>query len=83
VTTGIVQDYEASFAKLKSWPVDVFLAPHPEFFRMQQKRALVSPGAANPFIDSKEFPAYIARSEADFHTQLAAQQSSFDMDAGP
>jgi metallo-beta-lactamase class B len=76
---GIVADYEKTFAKARTLQVDVFLAPHPEFFRMSEKRARLIAGAsaqdsANPFIDSHAFGVFIAASEADFRRQLAAQQ---------
>jgi metallo-beta-lactamase class B len=68
----IVADYETTFARAKTLRVDVFLAPHPEFYGMQEKRARLQQGGANPFIDPAEFPAFIAQSEADFRKQLAA-----------
>jgi metallo-beta-lactamase class B len=71
---GIVADYEKTFAKAATLKVDVFLAPHPEFFGMERKRALRSATGPNPFIDPQEFAAYIANSQADFRRQLAAQQ---------
>jgi metallo-beta-lactamase class B len=71
---GIVADYEKTFAKARTFQVDVFLAPHPEFFRLDEKRARLAAGGANPFIDPKEFAAYITASEADFRRQLTAQQ---------
>jgi metallo-beta-lactamase class B len=74
---GIVSDYEKTFAKAKTMHVDVFLAPHPEFFRMAQKRAAQKAGAsANPFIDPNAFQPFIARAEADFRKQLAAQEAA-------
>jgi metallo-beta-lactamase class B len=76
---GIVADYEKTFARARTLQVDVFLAPHPEFFRMSDKRARLTadgaaPGGSNPFIDSREFGAFITTSEADFRRQLATQQ---------
>lgn len=74
---GIVADYEKTFAKARTLQVDVFLGPHPEFFRMSDKRTRLSVGAqegSNPFIDPQEFGAFIAASEADFRRQLATQQ---------
>jgi metallo-beta-lactamase class B len=71
---GIVADYQQTFAKARKLPVDVFLAPHPEFFALDEKRARLAPDAANPFIDAQEFAAFIARSQTDFERQLAAQQ---------
>jgi metallo-beta-lactamase class B len=70
---GIVADYESTFAKARTFKVDVFLAPHPEFFHMQEKRAQQQHGGANPFIDPTAFAAYMERSEADFRKQLEAQ----------
>ena len=74
---GIVADYEKTFARARTLQVDVFLAPHPEFFHMDEKRARLAAGgetSPNPFIDAKEFAAYIAASEADFRRQLTLQQ---------
>ena len=68
----IVADYEKTFAKAKTFQVDVFLAPHPEFYGMQAKRARLAGGGANPFIDPREFAAHLAQSEAAFRKQLAA-----------
>jgi metallo-beta-lactamase class B len=72
---GIVADYESTFRKAKTLKADIFLAPHPEFFNMQEKRERLGHGGANPFIDPTAFPAFIERSEADFHRQLEAQQA--------
>jgi metallo-beta-lactamase class B len=68
---GIVSDYEKTFAKTKTMKVDVFLAPHPEFFHMAEKRAQIGQSAANPFVDPKEFPEFMEKTEAAFRTALA------------
>lgn len=73
--SGIVADYETTFRKARTLKVDVFLAAHTEFFDMQAKRARLNQGGVNPFIDPAAFGAFIDRSEADFHKQLAAQLS--------
>jgi metallo-beta-lactamase class B len=70
---GIVADYEKTFARAQSLRVDVFLAGHPEFFNLHEKRARMEQGGANPFIDSAEFHAYMRRSQSEFRRQLAAQ----------
>jgi metallo-beta-lactamase class B len=75
---NIVRDYEATFAKLEQLEVDVFLAPHPEFFGMERKRALIGKSEHNPFIDPNEFHAFIAKSEQDFHAQLALQREKLE-----
>lgn len=72
---GIVADYEKTFARAKTLTVDVFLGAHPEFFRMQEKRAQLGSGR-NPFIDPREFQAYMIESEADFRRKLSAQKES-------
>jgi metallo-beta-lactamase class B len=73
---GIVDDYRKAFAKLKTIKADVFLAPHGEQFDMAAKRAKLSAGGPNPFVDPGELGRTIARSEADFETQLVKQQEA-------
>ncbi len=73
---GVVADYEKTFARAQSLRVDVFLAGHPEFFNLHQKRARMGEGGPNPFIDSAEFHAYMQRSQTEFRRQLAAQQAA-------
>jgi hypothetical protein len=36
---------------VESLPCDVFLSPHPGFFRMQQKLQALTTGENNPFIE--------------------------------
>jgi metallo-beta-lactamase class B len=47
-------DYRRRFDTLAKLPCDVFLAPHPGFFHMDDKRAKLAAGGANPFIDPGE-----------------------------
>jgi metallo-beta-lactamase class B len=70
---GIVTDYRQTFARAKDMKVDVLLAPHPEMYRMQDKRALISDGAPNPFVNPGEFNAYAATLEKAFEDALAKQ----------
>lgn len=72
----IVSDYEHSFAKLRQLPCDVFLAPHGGFFHLDEKRARMGKGGANPFIDPAEFRAFLKRSEQDFYRELKVQQAT-------
>jgi metallo-beta-lactamase class B len=72
---GIVEDYEKTFLRAKTLKVDVFLGAHPEFFGMAAKRARLAAGAPNPFIDPRQFSAYMVKSEADFRRLLAEQQA--------
>jgi metallo-beta-lactamase class B len=70
----IVSDYEHSFKKLRQLPCDVFLAPHGGFFHLDEKRARLGKGGANPFIDRAEFGAFLNQSEQDFYRELKRQQ---------
>lgn len=72
---GIVGDYQATFAKLKTIKADVFLAPHAESFKLADKRARLG-AEPNPFVDPTELQAAIASSERDFKKALAKQQEA-------
>lgn len=72
----IVSDYQRSFAKLRQLPCDVFLAPHGGFFHLDEKRARMGNGRANPFIDSSEFRTFLEQSERDFDRELKKQQGN-------
>lgn len=73
---GIVDDYRATFAKVKAMKVDVLLGPHPEVYNMQDKRAQMKDGTPNPFVKSGENATYIAGLEQDFDKQLAKQTAA-------
>ena len=73
---GIVTDYRKTFARAKDMKVDVLLAPHPEMYRMQDKRAMLSDGAPNPFVNPGEFNAYAATLEKAFEDALAKQTAA-------
>jgi metallo-beta-lactamase class B len=74
--SGIVADYRKTFARAKDVKVDVLLAPHPEMYRMQDKRAMLSDGAPNPFVNPGEFNAYAATLEKAFEDALAKQTAA-------
>lgn len=71
----IVQDYRASFTRLKTMKADIFLAPHGGQFHMEEKLARVKPGAPNPFIDPSELQDMVQKAEAAFNKDLARQQA--------
>ena len=73
---GIRADFEATFARLKSLPCDVFLAPHTRFFKMDDKLARRKAGGANPFIDPASYREYVAGSERQFREHLAREQQA-------
>ena len=70
---GIVDDYRKTFARAKAMKVDVLLAPHPEMYKMAEKRAKLADGAPNPFVNPAEFNDYAAMLEKAFEDALAKQ----------
>ena len=75
---AIAQDFKASFARLKTMPVDILLAAHGDQMRLDRKLAALKanpkpPEGQNPFVDASEFPALIARMEKAFDAELAKQ----------
>lgn len=74
---GIVEDYEATFKKLKALPCDIFLAPHAEQFGFAEKlRRLDSGASPNPFIDPDGWKNALANYEQVFRKQLAAEKNA-------
>jgi metallo-beta-lactamase class B len=73
---GIVDDYRKTFARAKDMKVDILLAPHPEMYRMPDKRAMLADGAPNPFVNPGEFNAYAATLEKAFEEGLAKQTAA-------
>ena len=70
---GIVTDYKKTFARAQDMKPDVLLAPHPEMYKMAEKRAKLAEGGPNPFVNSGEFNAYAATLEKAFEDALAKQ----------
>ena len=73
---GIVEDYRRTFETAEKIEGDVLLAPHPEMFDMDRKRAAMAPGAANPFVKPGEFQAYLAKLKTDFEAALTKQEAA-------
>ncbi|HLH04211.1 MAG TPA: subclass B3 metallo-beta-lactamase [Bryobacteraceae bacterium] len=73
---NIVADYEASFAKMRALPCDVFLGAHPGFFSLDEKYKRMRPGAPNPFIKPGELRAFVDEAQQDFEQQLAQQRAA-------
>jgi metallo-beta-lactamase class B len=80
---SIVADYERSFAALRALPCDVFLAPHGDFFQLTAKRAKMTSGAPNPFIDPSELGRFVDRSEQAFREALAKERAQLAPAAPP
>ena len=70
----IAEDYEKTFAVLKSLPCDLFLGAHGAYFGLQAKYEKMHAGGANPFIDPDGYRAYIAEREATFRTEWQRQK---------
>jgi metallo-beta-lactamase class B len=70
---GIVEDYRSTFKRAASLDGDVFLAPHPEMYNMEDKRAQIAEGKPNPFVKPGEFHAYVATLQTAFEDALAKQ----------
>ncbi|MCI5048123.1 MAG: subclass B3 metallo-beta-lactamase [Aquisalinus sp.] len=75
---GINADYRYTFEKVGNWVPDVFLANHPGFFGMKEKRARQVDGDALAFVDETEFPVFIDRMEEWFDAALAKQRAALD-----
>jgi len=73
---GIVTDYRTTFARAKDMKPDVLLAPHPEMYKMAEKRAKLAEGGPNPFVNPGEFNAYAASLEKAFEEALAKQTAA-------
>lgn len=74
--SGIVADYRKTFARARDMKVDVLLAPHPEMYKMQDKRARLGEGGPNPFVNPGEFNAYAATLEKAFEDALVKQTAA-------
>ncbi len=74
---GQVADYRATFARVANEVrADVFLANHPDFFGMAEKRAAQIAGAAsNPFIDPQALQAFNTAMQTAFEAELARQSA--------
>jgi metallo-beta-lactamase class B len=73
---GIVTDYKKTFARAQDMKPDVLLAPHPEMYKMAEKRAKLAEGGPNPFVNPGEFNAYAATLEKAFEDALAKQTAA-------
>jgi len=73
----IAEDYEATFARLRSLPCDLFLASHGSFFGLAEKakRLQMGLGMTNPFVDPQGYRDYVERSERRFRELLAEARS--------
>jgi metallo-beta-lactamase class B len=72
-----VRDFEATFAKLRALPCDIFFAPHGGQFAMADKFARLDRGEReNPFVDPAGWKQLIAGAEKAFRDQLALERAA-------
>jgi metallo-beta-lactamase class B len=72
----IVQDYERTFAVLRTLPVDIFIGAHPAYYDGTAKaaRAKANPSGPNPFIDPDGYRRYVDEGEKRFRERLAKER---------
>ncbi len=70
---NIVSDYEHCFAELRKMPAYVFLAPHAQFFDLDEKRKQLEAGKRDAFIDPAAMSKFVDESERDFRAELAKE----------
>jgi metallo-beta-lactamase class B len=73
---GIIEGYRSTFKRAPLLNGDVFLAPHPEMYNMEEKRAQIAEGKPNPFVKPGEFQAYVATLQTAFEAALAKQEAA-------
>lgn len=74
----IVDDFRATFKKVREFPVDVFLSSHTVFYGMDQKYTTLKArreGDPNPFVDPEGYKAHVDQYEKIFESTLARQQA--------
>lgn len=67
-------DFIETFTRLRSLPVDIFLASHGSFFHLSSKRSrLISEPAEEVFIDREGYERFLERKERQFLQEVDAQ----------
>jgi metallo-beta-lactamase class B len=67
---GIVANFRATFAKVRTFKADVFLGNHDNFFDLAEKRARQIAGDANAFVDAGELQRFNTLMEQRFEAEL-------------
>ena len=75
-TPQIVQEFQRSFAWLRSQHPDIPLGSHPGMYNMNEKFAKLGRGGANPYIDPAGYASELDIVEGVFKSVLAQQQSA-------
>jgi len=75
---GIADDFKRSFEILESLRPDVFLGAHTAFFEMEEKRARLGQGGANPFVDPEGLPKHLELKKRAFQEQLQRERAEME-----
>ncbi len=73
---GMIAAYRATFAKVRAFKADVFLAPHENFFDLKGKRARQLAGDANAFVDANALQIFNDEMERAFDDELERQRDA-------
>ncbi|MBI1252314.1 MAG: subclass B3 metallo-beta-lactamase [Alphaproteobacteria bacterium] len=74
---GIVADYRRTFDEIiPELSAQIFLANHPMFFNMAEKRARQQAGEADAFVDHRELQMFNAAMREAFETERARQEAA-------
>jgi metallo-beta-lactamase class B len=76
LTPPVIDEFNHSFAVVRTLPCDVPLGDHPSEYGMAEKYAKLKPGAPNPFIDPSGCRLEADMQEAMFKAILAEQQKA-------
>jgi metallo-beta-lactamase class B len=71
----IAGDFAMTFKLLKSFPCDVFLGAHGEYYGMLDKHKRIAEGK-NPFVDPEGYKAYVELKEKAYLKTLADQKEA-------
>jgi metallo-beta-lactamase class B len=74
----IIDDYRATFARLRTLKPSIFLASHGNFFQLERKRKLLAAGEGgrNPFIDPEGWERHLDAVEAAFEKLVREQTAA-------
>jgi len=76
LTPPVIDEFNHSFAVVRTLPCDVPLGDHPAEYGMAEKYAKLKPGAPNPFVDPSGCRLEADLEEAMFKAILAEQQKA-------
>jgi metallo-beta-lactamase class B len=73
---GIVQDFQHTFAMLRTLPCDVFLGAHGGYFNMLNKLEHYSQDGPRVFIDPAGYEDFVTDAQRTFEQALSKQQAA-------